>query len=58
MIWIEIVCDECNRVQCGEYYREGSVTRIKADAKANGWKTINGKMYCPNCFEKLKEKNK
>lgn len=54
MIWIEIVCDGCNDNPWGEFYRKGSVQRIKASAKSNGWKVIKGKLYCPNCQIRLK----
>ena len=56
MIWIELVCDGCNDNPWGEYYRKGSVARIKANAKANGWKTINGKIYCPECQARMRAK--
>ncbi len=55
MIWIEIVCDGCNENPWGESYRKGSVQRMKEYAKQNGWKTIKGKIYCPNCQRILKE---
>ena len=54
MIWIEIVCDACNDILCGESYRKGSVQRIKEDAKRCGWKTIKGELYCPCCQRRLK----
>lgn len=49
MVWIEIVCDRCNDAPWGESYRRGSVQRLKEITKQCGWKTIKGKLYCPNC---------
>lgn len=54
MIWVEIVCDGCNDNPLGEFYRKGSIQRIKANAKSDGWKFIKGGMYCPKCQEKMK----
>ena len=54
MIWIEIVCDGCNDNPFGEFYRKGSIQRIKAIAKSDGWKIIKGNIYCPKCQEKKK----
>ena len=56
MIWIEIVCDGCNNNPFGEFYRKGSIQRIKALAKSDGWKVIKGRMYCPKCQEIMKKK--
>lgn len=56
MIWIEIVCDGCNYNPFGEFYRKGSIQRIKATAKSAGWKTIKGNIYCPKCQERMKKK--
>lgn len=54
MIWVEIVCDGCNFNPFGEEYRSTSVSRIKKKAKEAGWKTIDGKIYCPECKEKMR----
>jgi len=54
MIWIEVVCDSCNDNPWGESYKKGSVQRIKAKVKQEGWKTVKGKIYCPDCQLKLK----
>lgn len=54
MIWIEIVCDCCSCNPLGEWYRKGSVARLKQLEKQYGWKTIKGKIYCPDCQLKLK----
>ncbi len=54
MVWIEMVCDGCNYNPYGEPYEKGSLKRIKAEAKQNGWKTIKGKIYCPKCQQVLK----
>lgn len=55
MVWIEIVCDGCYDNPIGETYKK-SVSTIKKKAKENGWKTINGKIYCPKCQERMKKK--
>jgi len=57
MVWIEMVCDGCNENPFGEEYMSNSVSRIKKEAKEAGWKTINGKIYCPECQERMKEYN-
>ncbi len=56
MFWIELMCDGCNDNPWGERYRKGSVNRLKTNAKADGWKTIKGKLYCPKCQQRLKAK--
>ena len=55
MVWIEIVCDGCNDSPFGESYKSNSVSRLKKAAKDAGWRTINGKIYCPECQNKVKE---
>jgi hypothetical protein len=52
-----MVCDGCNENPFGEEYMSNSVSRIKKEAKEAGWKTINGKIYCPECQERMKEYN-
>lgn len=58
MIYIEIVCDGCTRTPWGESYGKGSLKRLKAYAKQDGWKTIKGKIYCPRCQQILKAMSK
>ena len=53
MIWIEVVCDGCCDNTFGETYRSNSVSKLKKEVKEAGWKTINGKIYCPKCQERL-----
>ena len=57
MIWIEIVCDGCNYNPWGEHYRRGSIAQLNAKAKECGWKITNGKIYCPECQERMRAKN-
>ena len=57
MIWIEIVCDSCCDNPFGETYRSNSVSTLKKKAKESGWKTINGKIYCNKCQERMKKKS-
>ncbi len=56
MIWIEIVCDKCSWSNFGHIYKSNSVSEIKKKAKESGWKTMNGKNYCPECAEEIKKK--
>lgn len=58
MIWIEIVCDGCMYTPFGESYRKGSVSKLKKDAKNANWKEVDGKIYCPECYKKMKRKAK
>jgi predicted nucleic acid-binding Zn ribbon protein len=60
MIWIgiEIVCDKCSWSNFGGIYKRDSVSEIKKKAKESGWKTINGKNYCPECAEEIKKKER
>lgn len=58
MIWIEMVCDRCMNNPFGERYKKGSVERLKRYAKQDGWKTVNGKIYCPNCYKVIKGSTK
>jgi len=58
MIWIEMVCDKCSWINFGGIYKRGSVSEIKKKAKESGWKTINGKNYCPKCAEEIKKKER
>ena len=58
MIWIEMVCDGCNANPYGETYRKGAAQMIKDQAKQGGWKTIKGKIYCPDCQRILKEESR
>ena len=58
MIWIEVVCDGCSNNPCGESYQKGSITRLKKEVKTYGWKTIKGKIYCPDCQKILKNRSK
>lgn len=54
MVWVEIVCDSCSNNPFGEIYMSNSVSKIKKKTKEAGWKTINGKIYCPECQERMK----
>lgn len=54
MIYIEIVCDGCCYNPFGNEYTQGSVSKLKKEAKEAGWKTIKGKIYCPKCQERMK----
>ena len=54
MVWVEIVCDGCSSNPFGEIYMSNSVSKIKKKAKEAGWKTIDGKIYCPECQERMK----
>lgn len=55
MIRVEIICDGCYNSPWAENYKEGCITWIKAKAKENGWKIVNGQTYCPKCFKKIKK---
>lgn len=54
MIWVEIVCDGCSTDPFGEMYTSNSISKMKKKTKEAGWKTINEKIYCPECQEKMK----
>ena len=54
MIWIEIVCDSCCDNTFGQIYTSNAVSKLKKAVKEAGWKTINGKVYCTKCQEKMK----
>lgn len=54
MVWIEMVCDSCYTTRGGRPYKSGAITNLKVQAKKFGWKTIEGKMYCPECQQKMR----
>lgn len=49
----------CDFRECGENFgvdnRNQNVKQQRIDAKANGWKYVSGKDFCPKCILKLKE---
>lgn len=58
-IWCEVVCDGCSDTMEGRFYRQGTIGRLRTQARKNGWKVLDGRTLCPRCAELYKtEKEK
>lgn len=56
----QAVCDRCERIcaSIGGIIAWTDTESAKYVALESGWKEINGKLYCPDCYEYDEETNK
>lgn len=56
-IFYAVKCDRCGEYYVGEYEYYNDKNDALDAAEAEGWAEINGKHYCPNCFEEKDDEN-
>lgn len=50
MIWVELVCDDCNKQFDGTTIKRFKQSDYLAKAAKAGWKVHGSEHWCPLCF--------
>ena len=54
--WYDISCDRCGLIRSTDFGMgmSDNIRLLRAEAKHEGWRCIDGKNTCPNCYKRIK----